>query len=58
MFKSQMSLITVALEVARDQIVEIPELLEIVKNDMTKHLYQGIWVEICLGASSRDLSLI
>ena len=38
--KTGLSLITVALEVARDHILEIPELLEIVRVDLTKYLYQ------------------
>jgi hypothetical protein len=43
MLKTGLSLIMVALEVARDLIGEIPELLIIVKNDMTKHLFQEWW---------------
>ena len=38
--KTGLSLITVALEVARDHILEIPELLDIVRVDLTKYLYQ------------------
>ena len=38
--KTCLSLITVALEVARDQIMEIPQLLEIVQTDLSKYLYQ------------------
>lgn len=40
MIKTGLSLIMVALEVARDTIAEVPELLDIVKNDLSKHLYQ------------------
>ena len=40
MIKTGLSLIMVALEVARDTISDVPELLEIVKNDMTKNLFQ------------------
>ena len=38
--KTGLSLITVALEVARDHILDIPELLDIVRVDLTKYLYQ------------------
>ncbi|CAG5085057.1 Oidioi.mRNA.OKI2018_I69.PAR.g10801.t2.cds [Oikopleura dioica] len=59
MIKTGLSLIMVALEVARDDISEIPELLEIVQNDISKHLYQMLSCDkLSLVASSLRVSLL
>ena len=59
MIKTGLSLIMVALEVARDTISDIPELLDIVKNDMSKNLFQLLSCDkLSLVSASLRVSLL